>query len=182
MFFKPDVALDHHEVFASRFWRVLQALSAEDLHPRTDVSPDDPLWEFSFDRHEMFVVGLSPTYHLRPSRNLGPGMILVFQPRVLFTDPATGAPISLKTRHALHERMRAYDGMEMPSDIRVYGDPATGSGSSTSCRMTTHLSSDCVLFNLPKQQIPDRTIAIPTSMKSDPRNILVSNGTDADDH
>lgn len=124
LFFKPDVALDRHEVFAARFWRVLQALNTEDPRPRMDLSPDDPLWEFSFDRHEMFVVGLSPTYRLRRSRNLGPGMVLVFQPRVLFTDPATGVPIPLKTRHALHERMLAYDGMEKHPDIRVYGDPA----------------------------------------------------------
>ncbi len=70
----------------------------------------------------MFVVGASPTYQRRRSRNLGPGMVLVFQPRSLFIDPATSQPIAASVRQRIHKRMLAYDGMTVHPDIGFYGN------------------------------------------------------------
>lgn len=121
-FFEPNLAIADHASFVTRFWQILQFLHENDAEPASDRTPDHLLWEFSFEGCEMFVVGASPTYRLRRSRNLGPGIVLVFQPRSLFIDPATLRPIAASVRHRIHERMLAYDGMPVHPDIGFYGD------------------------------------------------------------
>jgi FPC/CPF motif-containing protein YcgG len=102
----------------------LQFLHEHDPDPAIDRTPDHPLWEFSFERSEMFVVGASPTYRRRSSRNLGPGIVFVFQPRSLFIDPTTSQPIAATIRQRIHQRMQIYDGMPVHPDIGFYGDAA----------------------------------------------------------
>jgi len=121
-FFEPDPSIANHASFVARFWQVLQFLHEHDRDPATERTPDHPLWEFSFQRSEMFVVGASPTYRLRRSRNLGPGIVLVFQPRSLFIDQATSQPIAAEVRRRIHKRMLAYDEMPVHPDIGFYGD------------------------------------------------------------
>jgi uncharacterized protein len=121
-FFEPDPSITDHPSFIARFWQVLQFLHDHDRAPAIERTPDDPLWEFSFQRCEMFVVGASPTYQLRRSRNLGPGVVLVFQPRKLFMDPATSQPIAATVRQRIHKRTLAYDGMSIHPDIGFYGN------------------------------------------------------------
>lgn len=123
VFFEPDPDLASHAEFVKRFWATLQFLHDHDSSVTSGRNPDDPLWEFSFAGCEMFVVGTSPTYHKRRSRNLGPGITLIFQPRHLFLDPATKQPIPPEVRHRIHARMLAYDGMRVHPDIGFYGDP-----------------------------------------------------------
>jgi FPC/CPF motif-containing protein YcgG len=65
--------------------------------------------------------GASPTYKQRHSRNLGPGIVIIFQPRILFIDPSTSQPIAAEVRHRIHKRMLAYDGMPVHPDIGFYG-------------------------------------------------------------
>jgi uncharacterized protein len=122
-FFEPDPSITDHMSFTARFWQALQYLHEHDRNPATDRTPHDPLWEFTFAGCEMFVVGASPTYQRRRSRNLGPGMVLVFQPRFLFIDPATSQPIAAPVRQRIHKRMLAYDGMTVHPDIGFYGSP-----------------------------------------------------------
>jgi FPC/CPF motif-containing protein YcgG len=121
-FFEPDRTMTDHRSFTVRFWQVLQFLHEHDRSPTADRTPDHPLWEFAFGGCEMFVVGASPTYRCRRSRNLGPGMVLVFQPRLLFIDPATSQPIAPSVRQCIHKRMLAYDGMTLHPDIGFYGN------------------------------------------------------------
>jgi FPC/CPF motif-containing protein YcgG len=121
-FFEPNPSITDHSVFVARFWQVLRFLHEHDRDPAMDRTPDDPLWEFSFERCEMFVVGASPTYRRRHSRNLGPGIVLVFQPRSLFIDPSTSQPIAAQVRQRIHKRMLSYDGMPVHPDIGFYGD------------------------------------------------------------
>jgi uncharacterized protein len=123
-FFKPDHSVIDHPAFIDRFWRILQLLHEHDTHPATEMTPDHPLWEFSFEGCEMFVVGASPTYRQRRSRNLGAGIVLIFQPRNLFIDPATCQPIASDVRHRIHKRMLAYDEMPVHPDIGFYGHAA----------------------------------------------------------
>ena len=120
-FFEPDESLISHSIFVDRFWQILQFLHQHDSQPAIDRSPDDPLWEFSFEGCEMFAVGTSPTYTQRRSRNLGPGIVIIFQPRILFIDPSTSAPIAAEVRHRIHKRMLAYDEMPVHPDIGFYG-------------------------------------------------------------
>jgi FPC/CPF motif-containing protein YcgG len=121
-FFEPDPSLTDHASFVARFWQILQFLHDHDRDPVSDRTPDDSLWEFAFERCEMFVVGTSPTYKQRRSRNLGAGVVLVFQPRFLFMDPATSQPIAASVRQRIHKRMLAYDGMAVHPDIGFYGN------------------------------------------------------------
>lgn len=121
-FFEPDSSITNHTVFVARFWDILQFLHEHDRDPAVERTPDHPLWEFSFERCEMFVVGASPTYQRRCSRNLGPGIVLVFQPRFLFIDPITAQPIAAPVRKRIHKRMLAYDGLPVHPDIGFYGD------------------------------------------------------------
>jgi uncharacterized protein len=123
-FFEPDEGLTHHDAFVHRFWKILQFLDEHDPQPATRYHPDHPLWEFSFAGCEMFAVGASPTYTKRRSRNLGAGIVIIFQPRILFIDPATAAPIAAEVRQRIHKRMLAYDGMAVHPDIGFYGQPA----------------------------------------------------------
>jgi FPC/CPF motif-containing protein YcgG len=120
-FFEPDRNLTSHSEFVNRFWQTLQFLHDHDSRQAAERGPDDPLWEFSYEGCEMFAVGTSPTYRLRRSRNLGPGMAIIFQPRTLFIDPATSQPISAEVRHRIHKRMIDYDGMSVHPDIGFYG-------------------------------------------------------------
>jgi uncharacterized protein len=121
-FFEPDRSLTDHIFFVARFWQILQFLHDRDREPAKDKTPDHPLWEFAFEGCEMFVVGASPTYKQRRSRNLGPGVVLVFQPRALFIDPATSQPIAAPVRQRIHKRMMVYDGMTVHPDIGFYGN------------------------------------------------------------
>jgi FPC/CPF motif-containing protein YcgG len=122
-FCEPDPKITTHAAFVDRFWGLLQMLHEHDRHPALERTPNDPLWEFSFEGCEMFVVGSSPTYIQRRSRNLGPGIVLIFQPRRLFIDPATSQPIAAEVRHRIHRRMLAYDEMSVHPDIGFYGQP-----------------------------------------------------------
>jgi uncharacterized protein len=121
-FCEPDSSISDHASFVARFWEVLQFLHAQDRDPVIGRTPDHPLWEFAFERCEMFVVGASPTYQRRRSRNLGPGVVLIFQPRSLFIDPATSQPIAASVRQRIHKRTLAYDGMKIHPDIGFYGN------------------------------------------------------------
>ncbi len=122
-FFEPDPLITTHTRFVDCFWQLLQMLHEHDRQPNLQRTPDHPLWEFSFGGCEMFVVGSSPTYVQRRSRNLGPGIVLIFQPRRLFIDPATSQPIAPEVRHRIHKRMLAYDGIAVHPDIGFYGLP-----------------------------------------------------------
>ncbi|CAN7653797.1 YqcI/YcgG family protein [Caballeronia sp. LjRoot31] len=123
MFCAPDPALTSHTEFLRRFWTLLLQLHEADGVPMRPTDPDDPLWEFSFGGRKMFVVGTAPTYHQRRSRVVGSGIVLLFQPRELFTDLTTGKPIGAEVRRQIHARMLEYDAMPVHPDIGFYGDP-----------------------------------------------------------
>jgi uncharacterized protein len=145
-FFEPDCSITDHASFVVRFWHVLQFLHEHDRHPATDRTPDHSLWEFSFERCEMFVVGASPTYWRRRSRNLGPGIVLIFQPRPLFIDPATSLPIAAPVRHRIHQRMLAYDGMPVHPISGSTEIRSIANGNSTHSRTITSRNMEPVHF------------------------------------
>ncbi|MFM0176659.1 YqcI/YcgG family protein [Paraburkholderia sediminicola] len=124
VFLEPDPGLLVHQDFVDRFWGLLGTLTALDQKDSVHGDPNAVSWEFSFEGCEMFVVGASPTYQNRRSRNLGPGIVLLFQPRQLFVEPTTGKPISASARREVHKRMLTYNRMPVHPDIGFYGDEA----------------------------------------------------------
>ncbi len=125
VFFEPSDKDFDHEQFRSFCWQTLQYLADSDPEASADgvLDPSDAAWEFSFAGMQMFVVGCSPTYRQRRSRNLGRGIVLLFQPRSVFIDAITNREISVDARSQIRRRIQAWDGMPAHPDMGMYGDP-----------------------------------------------------------
>ncbi|HEY6390523.1 MAG TPA: YqcI/YcgG family protein [Bryobacteraceae bacterium] len=128
VFFKPEPESEQvtHDDRKKRTWEILQHLHDNDPEPWSDAAPADPAdhsWEFCFAGTLFFIVALSSTYVLRKSRNMGPGLILLFQPRDVFVDPYTGENIGHAARDAIRERLRHWDDIEVHPDLGVFTDP-----------------------------------------------------------
>jgi FPC/CPF motif-containing protein YcgG len=125
VFFEPLSSPLEHSAYRDLFWNTLRYLRDHDPAgfggERLDL--DDPRWEFPFAGSLFFVVGLSPSYRLRRSRNLGPSMIMVFQPRQVFRDHLTGRDISGESRNLIRERLLEWDGVPFHPDLNTYGQP-----------------------------------------------------------
>ena len=124
LFFKPEPQPPTHQAFQACFWSVLQYLHDHDPLPESahHCDPESPDFEFTFADCQMFVVGASPSYRKRRSRCLGPGMVLLFQPRAVFIDIATSQPISASVRGQIRQRMAAWDQMEAHPDLGFFGE------------------------------------------------------------
>ncbi|MEZ2127555.1 MULTISPECIES: AMP-binding protein, partial [unclassified Sinorhizobium] len=126
LFFEPDPVPLGHDEYRKRFWHVLQYLHDHDptiTHDSELLEPDHPDWEFEFAGVQMFVVGCTPSYQRRRSRNLGPGMIMLFQPRSVFVDAITQKAIGPQARDQVRKRLLEWDGISHHPDLGVYGDP-----------------------------------------------------------
>ncbi len=125
VFFEPDPAPLTHEQYHDWFWRMLQSLHDADTHPNAghQVDPADPAWEFCYQGVEMFVVCGCPSFAQRHSRNLGPGMVLLFQPRSVFIDKITNKVIGRRAREEVRKRLRKWDELGAHPDLGFYGDP-----------------------------------------------------------
>lgn len=125
VFFEPRPDLDH-EGAAERFWDTLAMLQLDDREKAGCVAmgdPDTALWEFSFAGIEMFVIGASPTYRNRASRNLGEAMVMLFQPRDVFDIGNLGKDSGEQARKLIRQRLVAWDGMAHHPSLGIYGDP-----------------------------------------------------------
>lgn len=125
VFFEPDAVPLSHREYHDRFWRTLQMLHDADAHPHAanQVDPNDPAWEFCYQGVEMFVVCACPSFKKRHSRNLGPGMVLLFQPRSVFIDKITNKVIGRRAREQVRKRLEAWDEVGAHPDLGFYGDP-----------------------------------------------------------
>jgi FPC/CPF motif-containing protein YcgG len=126
VFFQPAPAPLEHAKYQSLFWDTLRYLRDHDPAPSAAldwIDPSDPLWDFPFAGNLFFVVGISPSYRQRRSRNLGLGMIMVFQPRQVFRDHLTGREIGTEARSAIRERVERWDGVPPHPNLNMYGRP-----------------------------------------------------------
>ncbi|WP_321884918.1 non-ribosomal peptide synthetase [Paraburkholderia bannensis] len=125
VFFEPDVTPLSHDEYHDLFWHALQQLHNVDPHPEADQQPEpsDESWEFSFAGVEMFVVCACPSFSLRHSRNLGPGMVLLFQPRSVFVDTITNKVIGREARNQVRKRLETWDDTPAHPDLGFFGDP-----------------------------------------------------------
>ncbi len=124
VFFEPTGEVASHGQFQQTCWDTLQHLHDADPEAGRANSvddPDHPLWEFPFGRSLFFVVGLSPSYQMRRSRNPCPAIVMLFQPRDVFAD-ASGAPLGEKARAEVRERLRRWDHVPVHDELGVYGD------------------------------------------------------------
>lgn len=125
VFFEPfDIRLAHERYFEI-FWHVLQYLHDHDPFPEAIAHRDaeHPRWEFPFAGEQFFVVGASPSYRRRRSRNLGPGMIMLFQPRDVFEHTESGDVVDPGARQLVRRSLAQWDEVGPHPDLGVYGDP-----------------------------------------------------------
>ncbi|MFP3706802.1 amino acid adenylation domain-containing protein [Paraburkholderia sp. SIMBA_009] len=125
VFFEPDAEPLSHDAYHELFWHALQQLHNVDPDPQADQQPEpsDESWEFSFAGVQMFVVCACPSFSLRHSRNLGPGMVLLFQPRSVFVDTITNKVIGREARNQVRKRLETWDDTPAHPDLGFYGDP-----------------------------------------------------------
>jgi amino acid adenylation domain-containing protein/non-ribosomal peptide synthase protein (TIGR01720 family) len=126
LFFEPEPAALDHDEYRTLFWRTLQLLHDNDTAPASGeetLDPSSPSWEFAFNGQQLFVVGCAPSYRRRRSRNLGPGMVMLFQPRTVFVDAVTKRAIGPQARAEVRGRLVVWDGVPHHPDLGVYGDP-----------------------------------------------------------
>lgn len=124
IFFEPLPEEGHSATFA-RFWStltMLQEADADATWEEREADPDEPLWEFTFSGVQMFVVGISPSYRNRRSRNLGDCMIMLFQPRDVFDVSDSGPDAGSRARALIRKRLRLWDGIGHHVALGVYGD------------------------------------------------------------
>lgn len=127
VFFAPDDPALTHGEYGQRFWALLDFLHAHDSRawpadaPR---DPEDPRWEFVFGGHQIFCFCAAPSYRRRRSRNLGPGLIVLMQPRQAFFDLEAGSDVGDAARRVTRERLQAWDGMGAHPELLAFGEPA----------------------------------------------------------
>ncbi|WP_213764823.1 non-ribosomal peptide synthetase [Caballeronia sp. dw_19] len=124
VFFEPDTVPLSHDEYHELFWKTLQHLHDVDPDPAADQQPEPSHeeWEFSFAGVQMFVVCACPSFRLRHSRNLGPGMVLLFQPRSVFVDTITNKVIGREARNQVRKRLETWDETPAHPDLGFYGD------------------------------------------------------------
>jgi amino acid adenylation domain-containing protein len=126
-FFEPEPEQRDHEWYGERFWSVLAELRAGDDAPWPSDVPtqaDHPRWEFSYHGVPMFVFAATPTHHDRRSRSLGPGLIMLFQPRNVFAGIEGGTPSGIAARRRIRDRQLAWDAAPPHPFMGSYGDPS----------------------------------------------------------
>lgn len=125
VFFEPDAEPLSHDAYHALFWKILQHLHDVDPDPHADAQPEPSSedWEFSFAGVETFVVCACPSFRARHSRNLGPGMVLLFQPRSVFVDTITNKVIGREARNQVRKRLETWDEIGAHPDLGFFGDP-----------------------------------------------------------
>jgi len=126
VFVRPEDEPVTHEDRRQQTWDILQDLHERDSDPWSHAAPPDPedhMWEFCFAGTLFFVVALSSTHVLRKSRNMGPGLILIFQPRDVFVNPETGEKIGQAARNIIRDRLRHWDDIDVHPDLGEFSDP-----------------------------------------------------------
>jgi FPC/CPF motif-containing protein YcgG len=126
-FRRPEAVRRDERWYADEFWRILQYLHDHDDRPwpaDASADPEDPGWEFSFHGTAMFVFSAAPSYEERRSRRLGPGMVLLFQPRNVFDGIEGGTPKGIQARQLIRKRMLVWDTQPPHADLGDYGNPS----------------------------------------------------------
>ncbi|MBL1217753.1 MAG: YqcI/YcgG family protein [Planctomycetes bacterium] len=126
LFFRPEPDEQTHEYYERAFWTHLSYLREHDPAPWPADIPEDPehhLWEFCFNGVPMFIFSASPSYKKRRSRNLGPSLILLFQPRSVFEGIEGDTRSGRATRSRIRSALERWNLMKPHPSLNAYGDP-----------------------------------------------------------
>lgn len=100
-----------------RFWDLLSATSTQDVAPwPPDIPHDsaDPHWQWSFAGKQWFVLGCSPAYRRRRSRNVGQCLTMIFQLSERVFEGLGGSTSAGKhAKKTIRRRLTAFDGISV---------------------------------------------------------------------
>jgi FPC/CPF motif-containing protein YcgG len=125
LFIQPDPQPLGHDAYGARFWSLLELLRQRDAEPwpaDIPMDPHDSKWTFAFGGIGFFVFLTAPTYQKRRSRNLGPGMAVMFQPRNVFDGLEGDTPEGRKARARIRALLGSWDRVAPHPDLGWYGD------------------------------------------------------------
>lgn len=114
---------DYHAIA----WRVIQHWHDHDPDPWPDMIPTDahePYWSMCYRGMQIFINVSNPAHINRNSRNLGPHMVFVINPRERFDVVAGASPEGQKVRDIIRKRVTAYDKVSHCPQLSnyLYGD------------------------------------------------------------
>lgn len=128
VFFPPESKVLELQDYARQAWDFLNALHAVDEVPwPSDMpsDPQDPNWSYILGGRPLFVNISTPAHRNRCSRNLGPGMIFMINPRDLFTRIAR--QWGNQPRLTIYHRQEQYDQIPpYPPHLAPYGEGNPG--------------------------------------------------------
>ncbi len=114
--------------YHAQAWDLLQRLHDVDEAEWPEDVPGDPhdlRWAYCLHGVPLFINVSTPAHVLRRSRNLGPSLALVINPRAAFdVVPGTDSH-GLQMRAIIRARTAAFDGQPVPDGVGVYGDEAS---------------------------------------------------------
>lgn len=113
---------------AERFWSILGEVSRhDDSEWPADRTQDvtEPRWQWCFTGRPWFVIGCSPAYQARRSRNVGPCLTMVFQlVELVFSDLSGSSAAGKAAKKQIRSRLRRYDAVGPHPHL---GDPEQSS-------------------------------------------------------
>lgn len=128
-FFGPPEEGKSLEEYRAAFWDVLAYLRHADPAPwpaEVPEEPDHPRWQMCFAGVRLFVFGGCPAYRTRRSRDLGPGLVMVFQNVSIFkgleghTPQGKAAKTKIRNRLLAYDEVAPYEELGAPTGPSVY--------------------------------------------------------------
>jgi len=118
---KDITSLGQYNEFA---WKLLQYIHDNDCEAWPQDVPKEPeehLWSFAFSGIQLFVNVSTPAHKNRNSRNFGPCLTLVINPRMNFDYVAGDTPQGDEIRKNVRERIKNYDTVPICNHLGTYG-------------------------------------------------------------
>ena len=143
-------------------WKVLRGVHARDPHPwpqAIPTDPDDNGWSFCYAGMPLFINMNVPGHRQMKSRNLGPHITFVINPRENFDEVANASTESGKRiRARIRERVAHYNDGVMPDTLGAFGDAdnyewkqyqlqEAGSLNPSRCPFHAHVPADTLIEN-----------------------------------
>jgi FPC/CPF motif-containing protein YcgG len=127
VFILPPAGWQTVEDYFRNSWRLLQTVHERDPAPwpeRVPTDPDDPRWSFCFGGVPLFVNFKTPMHLRRRSRRTTTSYLWLVQARDGFDTVAGDSPQGRNARRIIREKLVAYDGIPIYSELAHYGSAA----------------------------------------------------------